>query len=184
MHTQKPASAVIDVSNPGAKIKYPTMTSNLHFEAELVVGIGERANRVDVAGAKNAIFGYAMGVDLTRRDLQNEAKKLKRPWCYSKGFDQSAPVGLMTLKDEFDNGGSIDDLSMTLSVNGEQKQNSKLGKMIWKCDEMIAKLSEFYQLEAGDVIMTGTPAGVGPLVKGDTVSAQCTGLDSCHFVME
>jgi len=120
-----------------------------------------------------------VGVDLTRRDLQNTAKQLKRPWCTSKGFDFSAPVGALVPAANWDIAGK----SIRLTVNGEEKQTSELSKMIWNCGEILAHISSFHRLEAGDIIFTGTPAGVGPLKIGDVCETTIDGLPPCTFKM-
>ena len=182
----KSASCVVPTTTTGLvpiKVSYPPSTSNLHFEAELVVTIDKTLSSVSPDVAASAIFGYAMGVDLTRRDLQDEAKKLSRPWCTSKSFDQSAPISAILPVSDFPHHNDLSSLSMSLTVNNVEKQNTKLGMMIWSAPEMISKLSNFYTLLPGDIIMTGTPAGVGPLVPTDTVVATCDSLPSCSFTI-
>ncbi len=171
-------------------IPYPPMTSSLHFEAELVVAIGgEGGLRIPKDKALDQIFGFAIGCDLTRRDLQSQAKKMGRPWAAAKGFDYSAPCSAIVPKEETDltralfNSSSppMSDAKITLHVNDEIRQDATLDKMIWNIPEMISTLSEYFRLKPGDLIMTGTPAGVGEIVTGDQVVAQCGDLPLCKF---
>eukprot|EP00755_Sulcionema_specki_P012186 Sspe_Gene.50742::Locus_28228_Transcript_1_3_Confidence_0.500_Length_807::g.50742::m.50742/K16165/nagK; fumarylpyruvate hydrolase len=169
----KPASAVVDTSKI-TEVPYPSSTSNLHFEGELVV----------VLGPATEIFGFAVGVDLTRRDLQDEAKKMKRPWDSSKGFECSAPVGAVTKAADFaavNKGGVDGEVPITLLVNGEEKQSSTLNCMVWSVSEVIDHLKKLYTLRAGDIIFTGTPAGVGPVGVNDEVVARVHGVADCRF---
>lgn len=156
------------------------MTSSLHYEAELIVAIGKEAICIEPHEALNHVFGYAVGADLTRRDLQNEAKKLGRPWDVAKGFDYSAPCGEIVPSHEV----TLDpDTPITLSVNGEVKQNSTIGKMIWSIPEIISTLSKYFKLKPGDLIFTGTPAGVSSVETGDLIRIQCGNLPPCVFEM-
>ncbi len=158
------------------------MTSSLHYEAELVVAIGKGGSRIKEENAMNHIFGYAIGCDLTRRDLQAEAKTLKRPWATAKGFDNSAPIGnIITIEES--SSMLTKDSKICLSVNGEMKQNSTIEKMIWSIPEMISYLSNYFQLKPGDLILTGTPAGVGALNVGDEVEVKCGALPTCQFTV-
>ena len=181
----KPGDAVVDTytgkedGRMMRSIPYPSMTKNLHHEVELVVVIQKGGLNIPEDLANDHIFGYAVGCDLTRRDLQNEAKKIGRPWCASKGFDFSAPCGPVVPKSDFEFVPSA--TSITLDVNGEEKQNSTLDKLTWSIPETISILSEYYCLQPGDLIFTGTPAGVGPLVTGDLVTAKCGSLPTCQF---
>ncbi len=162
----KPAGAlVVDGADPA----YPSATANLHHEVELVVGIGEGG----------AIAGWAVGVDLTRRDLQAEAKAKGRPWEAGKAFDQSAPCGALTL-------GALPgaDAVIELKVNGETRQSGRLSDMIWDPAGILAKASELWALQPGDLIFTGTPEGVGPLVRGDRVEACIDGLAPLSFTVK
>lgn len=177
---QKPADAAIDTTIVQS-IPYPTMTNDLHHEAELVVALKDGGINMTLDEAKNSIFGYAMGCDLTRRDLQSEAKSLRRPWDHSKGFDYSAPCGAIILKEECSLDLETLQLDMTCSVNGEIRQQSKLNCMIWNIEETISILSKYYRLMAGDLILTGTPAGVSPLNVGDSVSVSCGDIPECAF---
>eukprot|EP00557_Chaetoceros_sp_GSL56_P010657 CAMPEP_0176478422 /NCGR_PEP_ID=MMETSP0200_2-20121128/1178_1 /TAXON_ID=947934 /ORGANISM="Chaetoceros sp., Strain GSL56" /LENGTH=209 /DNA_ID=CAMNT_0017874359 /DNA_START=392 /DNA_END=1018 /DNA_ORIENTATION=+ len=190
---QKPADAAVDtaVTNTVAPlgnsssskrciIPYPPLTSSLHYEAELVVAIGKEALCIEPHEALSHVFGYAVGADLTRRDLQNEAKKLGRPWDVAKGFDYSAPCGAIVPSDEVTLG---PDTPLTLSVNGQLKQNSTIGKMIWSVSEIISTLSKYFKLKPGDLIFTGTPAGVSAVEIGDLIHIECGTLPPCIFEM-
>jgi len=166
----KPASAIVQ---SGARIPYPPGTENYHYEMELVVAIGTKAFRTTVADAPNAVFGYAAGLDMTRRDLQDAAKAKRRPWDISKGFEQSAIIAPITKKADFPDLGSQ---QISLSVNGTPRQSASLNDMIHSVPEVIAHLSRFYHLGPGDLIYTGTPAGVGAVVPGDEIHGQIEGL--------
>ena len=162
----KPADAlVVDGADPA----YPSATANLHHEVELVAAIGEGG----------AIVGWAVGVDLTRRDLQSEAKAKGRPWEAGKAFDQSAPCGALTL-------GALPDPDavIALTVNGETRQSGRLSDMIWDPAGVLAKANELWSLQPGDLIFTGTPEGVGPLVPGDRVEATIDGLAPLSFTVK
>ncbi|MEM8748771.1 MAG: fumarylacetoacetate hydrolase family protein [Pseudomonadota bacterium] len=173
----KPADAVIaNASN----IPFPPRTDDFHHEAELVIAIGEAGTNVAVDDALNHVFGYAAGVDLTRRDLQAEAKKRGRPWDMAKGFDCSAPISAIQPAGAI---GHPEDGAIVLSVNGEIKQNGDLNQQVWKVPEIVANLSTYVTLAAGDLIMTGTPAGVGPLVPGDVVSCEIGNIGSVSFTI-
>lgn len=181
----KPADAAVDTSRCG-EVAFPSMSQNVHFECELVIVIntpdGRPIGNVRPQGAEKYIYGYAVGIDLTRRDLQKEAKNMRRCWSASKGFDQSAPVGAVTLTSSLAAEG-LGDAQMELTVNGDSKQKSGLSKMIWKSNEIVGHLSKLWDLCPGDVIFTGTPAGVGPLVVGDRVHATVAGLQPCSFTV-
>ena len=157
----KPADAVF---HHHSEISYPPKTKNLHHEIELVIAIGERGSKISKSKAPNYIFGYTVGLDLTRRDLQQDAKKRGRPWTVAKGFDHSAPCSVLHKVDEV---GHLDKGSITLSVNGEIRQYGDISEMIWSVPEIISILSGFFELCPGDLIFTGTPSGVGPLKRGD-----------------
>ena len=160
----KPADAVVV---DGADPAYPSATANLHYEVELVVALGEAGKPV----------AWGVGVDLTRRDLQSAAKTAGRPWDAAKGFDQSAPCGALSLNPP------SPDAAISLKVNGEVRQNSRLADMIWDVDGIIGKAGELWNLKAGDLIFTGTPEGVGPLNPGDHVEAEIEGLPPLSFRM-
>lgn len=162
----KPADAVVV---DGADPAYPSATENLHFEVELVAAIGESGE----------VAGWAVGVDLTRRDLQAKAKEKGRPWDAAKGFDQSAPCGALTLGALPEAAGAI-----ALTVNGETRQSSTLDQMIWNPAEIVEKARTLWALQPGDLIFTGTPEGVGPLVKGDVVEATIAGLETLRFTVK
>ena len=170
----KPADAVL-VALPGisTSLPYPSLTKNLHHEIELVVAIGTGGKNIAVAQAEQHIFGYAVGLDMTRRDLQNEMKAQGRPWCIGKGFDHSAPIGPMTPKDA---AGDITHASISLHVNKVLRQNSTVEQLIWNIAETIAQLSAAWELQPGDLIYTGTPAGVGAVVPGDALKGSISGL--------
>ena len=172
----KPADALV-VVNPGetGHMPYPTLTSNLHHEIELVVALGKGGKNIAAADAHKHIFGYAVGLDMTRRDLQNEMKKLGRPWSISKGFDHSAPIGVITPATDAPD---IASAEILLQVNGQQRQRSQIAKLIWNISEVIEHLSAAWELQSGDLIYTGTPEGVGAVVSGDSMSAGITGLQS------
>lgn len=164
----KPADAV--VAN-GATLPFPSLTDNLHHEVELVVALGAGGEALSPDAAAGAIFGWTVGIDLTRRDLQAEAKKAGRPWDMAKGFDRSAPVGAIRPGMPPASG------AITLGIDGEQRQSGNLDQMIWSVPEVIANLSTYVALAPGDLIFTGTPAGVGPILRGQTVEARIDGLD-------
>jgi fumarylpyruvate hydrolase len=168
----KPADAV--VAN-GAAVRYPTRTSNLHHEVELVVAIGLGGHQIPVASALEHVYGYAVGNDLTRRDLQTEAKDKGLPWDVSKGFDHSAPVSSIR---PVAAGGHVTSGRIWLEVNGQSRQDANVSDLIWNVAEVIAELSTLFELQAGDLIFTGTPAGVGPLQRGDSIVAGIDGLDT------
>ena len=170
----KPADATV-VVNAGetATMPYPTLTKDLHHEIELVACIGKGGKNIKAADAKKHIFGYAVGLDMTRRDLQGEMKKQGRPWCIGKAFDYSAPVGPITPAEQ---AGDIDNAEIWLQVNGKDRQRSTVSKLIWNIGETIEHLSSAWELQPGDLIMTGTPEGVAAVVAGDTLTGGVAGL--------
>lgn len=170
----KPADALIPIpaGQPGT-MPYPVKTSNLHYEMELVVALDRGGRDIPVEKANDCIFGYALGLDMTRRDLQGEAKKQGRPWEVGKGFDQSGPIGPIHPRSAT---GTLSEGNISLHVNGQQKQTSDLSQMIWNIPESISYLSGLFELKAGDLIFTGTPEGVGAVVKGDKLVGQIAGL--------
>jgi len=172
----KPADALV-VVNPGetGKLPYPSLTKNLHHEIELVVAIGTGGKNIKAADAQKHIFGYAVGLDMTRRDLQNEMKKQGRPWCIGKGFDKSAPIGPITPAAM---AGDIANAEIYLQVNGQDRQRSHISKLIWNIAETLEHLSAAWELQAGDLIFTGTPEGVAAVVAGDTMTGGVSGLQS------
>jgi fumarylpyruvate hydrolase len=166
----KPADAVVA---SGATIPYPPRTADLHHEIELVVALARGGADIARETALAHVFGYAAGIDLTRRDLQSEARKAGRPWDLAKGFDHSAPLGAIapTARIGHPRAGRI-----SLAVNGAVRQDADMSEMIWSVAEIIAILSQFVRLEPGDLIFTGTPAGVGPIVPGDRIAGEIAGV--------
>ena len=175
---QKPANATVDCFEASSKVPFPPMTSNLHYEGEMVVAIGTGGSHLSKDQAMLCIYGYAVGCDLTRRDLQNEAKKLGRPWDTAKGFDSSAPCGPIIPKSEME---VSPDVLLQLRIDDVVKQESKIFHMIWSVPEIISILSRYFRLMPGDLIMTGTPAGVGKLEIGNIVKVTCGDLPPCSF---
>ncbi|MFT5452763.1 MAG: fumarylpyruvate hydrolase [Enterobacterales bacterium] len=172
----KPADAVCQAAN----IPWPSRTSNLHYEVELVVAIGKTGVNMTLDQANQAIYAYAVGVDLTRRDLQKKAKEQGRPWDTAKGFDCSAPVGQLLLAENWH---PEKDKIINILVNGEERQSSCLDKLIWTVPELIKELSTYYTLQPGDLIFTGTPSGVGPISRGDVILAMVNGLPDLSFTL-
>ena len=165
----KPADAVVI---GGADMPYPTVTKSLHHEMELVVAIGTGGTNISIEDALKHVWGYCCGLDMTRRDIQNEAKKTGRPWDMGKGFDLSAPMGPLVPANGFDpSKGRIE-----LKVNGRVTQTSDLAKLIWSVPEVIANLSQLVALAPGDLIMTGTPEGVAAVVRGDVLEGMVEGV--------
>lgn len=170
----KPADALIPVpAGQAAKMPYPSKTANLHYEMELVVALGKGGTNIPVEQANDCIYGYALGLDMTRRDLQNECKKQGRPWEIGKGFDHSGPIGPIHPRTAT---GLLEKGSISLDVNGAPRQKSDLSQMIWNIPESIAYLSGLFELFPGDLIFTGTPEGVGAVVKGDKLVGKIEGL--------
>lgn len=168
----KPADAVVP---NGAPVPYPPRTANLHHEIELVVAIGEGGKDIPVANALAHVFGYAVGNDLTRRDLQAAARNDGRPWDVAKGFDHSAPLTVIRRVADV---GHPESGAIWLEVNGETRQRADLSEMIWDVPEIIAELSTYFELRPGDLVFTGTPAGVGPVQRGDSLVGGIDGLDT------
>ena len=168
----KPGDAVVGGDGELA-VAYPPLTSNLHHEVELVVALGVGGASVAVDQAKDLIFGYAVGLDLTRRDIQAKAKEKGHPWDMAKGFDQSAVAGVIQPVAQVGHPASG---RIWLKVNGQTRQDGDLAAMSWKVADIIANLSTMVRLEAGDLIYTGTPAGVGPLLPGDVLEAGVDGV--------
>ncbi|MGE5339019.1 MAG: fumarylacetoacetate hydrolase family protein [Gemmatimonadota bacterium] len=161
----KPADAVLCVAEGATgEMPYPSETGNLHHELELVVAIGKRGKRIAAADAPSHIWGYAVGLDMTRRDLQGEAKKQGRPWEVGKGFDCSAPIGPIQ---PIARTAEIRSGHIWLNVNGEKRQDSDVSKLIWNVNETIEHLSRYFELQPGDLIFTGTPEGVAAVKPGD-----------------
>ncbi len=173
----KPADAIVQ---DGAAIPYPPATENLHYEGELVVALGRGGRDIPVGDANDYVFGYAVGIDLTRRDVQDMAKQMRRPWDMGKGFDRSAPCS------EIQPAASIGhpaDGAIWLKVNGAEKQSGDLADMIWNVPESIAYLSGLVELAPGDLIMTGTPAGVGAVVAGDAIEVHVDGVGDLNVTI-
>ncbi len=170
----KPADAVLPVPDGATgEMAYPPLTANLHHEIELVVTIGKGGANIAAADVASHIWGYAVGLDMTRRDLQNDMKKQGRPWCIGKGFDQSAPIGPLH---PIASTGELRRGAITLAVNGKQRQAGDLSELIWSVAETIETLSRAWTLQPGDLIFTGTPAGVGAVVAGDVMEGSIAGL--------
>ena len=170
----KPADAVVVVpAGETGQIEYPSLTRNLHHEIELVVAIGLGGRDIKAADAARHIWGYAVGLDMTRRDLQNDMKKQGRPWCIGKAFEQSAPIGPIV---PIGSTGELTQGPIGLTVNGQTRQNSDLKELIWNIGEIIEHLSAAWTLQPGDLIFTGTPAGVGAVVAGDVIEGRVSGL--------
>ncbi|WP_194712295.1 fumarylacetoacetate hydrolase family protein [Noviherbaspirillum soli] len=170
----KPADALLPVAAGGTgEMPYPAMTSDLHHEIELVVAIGKAGRDIPAAEAGNYIWGYGVGLDMTRRDLQGEAKKLGRPWDTGKGFDKSAPIAPLHPLSET---GLLEKGNIRLDVNGAARQNSDISKLIWNVAETIEHLSRYFELQPGDLIFTGTPEGVNAVQKGDLLEGSVEGL--------
>nr|WP_190275487.1 fumarylacetoacetate hydrolase family protein [Candidatus Puniceispirillum marinum] len=160
----------IDISGT---FPYPPQTSDVHHEIELVVALKSGGANISEDDAMQHVYGYAIALDMTRRDLQGEAKKTGRPWEIGKAFERSAPMSALVPASKT---GHLDAGRISLSINGEIRQDGDLNQMIWKVPEMISYLSRFYDITAGDLIMSGTPAGVGPVAKGDVLTGDIEGL--------
>ena len=170
----KPADALVVVEDGSTgSIPYPSLTKNLHHEIELVVAIGTGGENIKAADAHKHIFGYAVGLDMTRRDLQGEMKKQGRPWCIGKGYDFSAPIGPITPAAL---AGDVSQAEIYLQVDGQDRQRSTVTKLIWNIAETIEHLSAAWALQPGDLIFTGTPEGVGAVVSGNTMKGAVAGL--------
>ena len=171
----KPAYAV---STNGVAVSYPSHSKDVHHELEMVVALADGGINVPVNEAMGLVYGYGIGVDMTRRDLQAEAKDKRRPWEAGKTFVQAAPCAdLLPISET----GEINAAEIQLAINGEVRQQGNVNQMIWKVTEIISRLSEVFLLQAGDLIFTGTPAGVGPVEIGDEVTATLTGLPELNF---
>ncbi|OAJ62454.1 5-carboxymethyl-2-hydroxymuconate isomerase [Paraburkholderia ginsengiterrae] len=163
----KPADAIVPVAYAETlELAYPSQTRNYHYEAELVAVIGKSGSDIDVEQALEHVWGYAVGLDMTRRDLQMKMREMGRPWEVGKAFDFSAPIGPIHPASEV---GHFESAGLWLTVNGETKQKSDVSYLIWSVAETVAYLSKFFRLEPGDLIFTGTPEGVGAVQKGDTM---------------
>jgi fumarylpyruvate hydrolase len=172
----KPADAVVT----SGRMPYPPGTSNLHYEGELVIAIGKGGSNIPPAAALAHVFGYAAGLDMTRRDLQVSAGRIGHPWDTGKAFDHSAPIASIVPVSQC---GHFDSGSLKLRVNGEVRQDADISDLIWKNHEIISELSKLYCLQAGDLIFTGTPAGVGPVVRGDRIVLQIDRLNQLDLTI-
>jgi fumarylpyruvate hydrolase len=170
----KPADAIVPVAQgETGSARYPSLTANLHHEIELVVAIGTGGRNIKAADAHKHIWGYAVGLDMTRRDLQNDMKKQGRPWCIGKAFDESAPIGPITPAAQ---AGDVANAAIWVQVDGKDRQRSNVSKLIWNIGETIEHLSAAWELKPGDLIFTGTPEGVAAVVAGDTLTGGVDGL--------
>lgn len=167
---QKPADAIVE---DGATVPYPPFTSDFQYEIELVLAIGKGGRNIAINAAADHVFGLAAGIDLTRRDVQVAARMAGRPWEIGKSFDRSAPIGAIV---PLGAGGLPRSGAITLQVNSETKQSGDLAELIWDCAEIISQLSAQYELFPGDLIYTGTPSGVGPVVPGDLIEGEVAGV--------
>ncbi len=172
----KPADAVLPVAaGQTGEVPYPALTEDYHHEIELVVAIGQGGSNIAAVDALHHVWGYAVGLDMTRRDLQSQAKKQGRPWSISKGFDASAPIGPITPAAQ---AGEVARAAIWLQVNGADRQRSRIDQMIWSVAEIIGHLSQAWTLQPGDLVFTGTPAGVGAVVRGDLLEGGIDGLQA------
>ena len=159
--------------DPSGEFPYPPHSSDVHHEVEVAVMLKSGGTNIPVETAERHIFGYALSLDMTRRDLQGAQKKMGRPWEIGKAFERSAPIGPIHRVEET---GLLNEGAISLKVNGEVRQEGDLNQMIWKVPEMISYLSEYFEMAAGDVILSGTPSGVGPVERGDTMLLEAAGL--------
>lgn len=173
----KPADSIVP---SGSRVPYPPLTQDLQYEIELVAAIGKGGSDIPAAEALDHVYGYCVGIDMTRRDLQGEAKKLGRPWDWGKGFDNSAPMG--AIRKVSDIGHPVEG-RIWLSVDDDVKQDGNLNELIWPMPEIIAFASRSMRLEPGDLIMTGTPAGVGPVKAGQTIAGGVDGVDEIKLAI-
>jgi fumarylpyruvate hydrolase len=178
----KPANTVV-VVNAGetGTMPYPSLTKNLHHEIELVVAIGTGGKDIKAADAHQHIYGYAVGLDMTRRDLQGDMKKQGRPWCIGKAFDYSSPIGPITPVAQ---AGDAENAEIYIQVNGKDRQRSTVSKLIWNVGEVIEHLSAAWELQPGDLIYTGTPEGVAAVVAGDIMVGGVAGLPTLSIKVE
>lgn len=170
---QKNPDNLVLADGAGATIPYPARSSDVHYEIEMVVALKAGGENIPLDQALDCVYGYGVGIDLTRRDLQGEAKKLGRPWEVGKAFEQSAPATTLIPAEKI---GHPSEGRVWLSVNGAVKQDGNLNQMIWKVPEMISELSTLFRLQPGDLIFAGTPAGVGPLKSGDVLEGGVDGV--------
>lgn len=166
----KPANALLPQTKDIVYAPYPTRTENMHPEVELVLALDKGGSNIEVKAAEGCIYGYAVGLDMTRRDMQNQFKEKRQPWDMAKGFDYSAPISKIFPRAK---AGDISGANITLLQNGAVKQKGKIADMVWNPGEIIAHLSTFVRLEAGDLIFTGTPEGVGAALPSDLLEASC-----------
>jgi fumarylpyruvate hydrolase len=166
----KPGDAVVPL---GGTLPYPPMTQDLHHEVELAVAIGKAGRNLSPQEASGLVLGYAVALDMTRRDLQAEAKRTARPWDMAKGFDQSCPISAITPDVDRE---MLASARISLSVNGVERQTALIGDMIWSVEECLAALSQLVELLPGDLLLTGTPAGVAPVIAGEQLYAVCEGI--------
>ncbi len=170
----KPANTIVAVdAGTTGTVPYPSLTKSYHHEIELVACIGTGGSNIKAADAHKHIFGYAVGLDMTRRDLQTEQKKLGRPWCIGKSFDHASPIGPITPAAQ---AGDVENAEIYVQVNGADRQRSNVAKLIWNIGEVIEHISAAWELQAGDLIYTGTPEGVAAVVSGDTMVGSVAGL--------
>jgi len=175
----KPADAIFAVAEgETGRVPYPALTSNLHHEIELVVAIGKGGSNISAADALQHIYGYAVGLDMTRRDLQNDMKKQGRPWEIGKAFEHSAPIAPIVPAAR---AGDVGQAAIWLAVNGAERQRSNVSKLIWNIAETIEVLSQAWELQPGDLIFTGTPEGVAAVVKGDLLEGGVDGLPALRI---
>ena len=180
----KPADAAFDAgAADDARIPYPPETANFHYEAELTVAIGRGGADIAEARALDHVYGYAASIDLTRRDLQLEARDKGRPWDWGKAFDLSAPLGPIRRREDATDL-DLRDGAIRLELDGEVRQDAVLGELIWSVPEVIATISRSMALRPGDLVMTGTPAGVGPVARGQRLRVAITGLPDCMLAIE
>ncbi|MFN3987517.1 MAG: fumarylacetoacetate hydrolase family protein [Rhodocyclaceae bacterium] len=181
----KPADAVLPVAaGATGRIRYPLATQDLHHEVELVVALRAGGENLTATDAAECVWGYAVGIDLTRRDLQAEAKAAGRPWDVAKAFDDSAPISEIRPVEALPEGGVLPATTpIRLSINGEIRQDGVLGDMSWSVPEIIAHLSRYFALAPGDLVFTGTPEGVGPVCVGDLIEAEVEGVGSLRLMV-
>ncbi len=178
----KPADALVVVpAGETGTMAYPSLTKDFHHEIELVAAIGTGGRNIQAADAKKHIWGYAVGLDMTRRDLQGEMKKQGRPWCIGKGFDQSAPIGPITPAAQ---AGDVENAEIWLQVNGQDRQRSNVSKLIWNIGEIIEHLSAAWELQPGDLVYTGTPEGVAAVSAGDLLVGGVGGLSELRVKVQ
>ncbi|MDN4590278.1 5-carboxymethyl-2-hydroxymuconate isomerase [Xenophilus aerolatus] len=176
----KPADAVFSVADSGGEFPYPVCTDNCHHEIELVVAIGKGGRDIAVSDADAHIYGYAVGLDMTRRDLQRAAAQAGHPWETGKAFDASAPISAIVPASQT---GPLTSGAISLRVQGELRQSGDLSQLVWSVNEIISKLSSLFELQAGDLIFTGTPEGVGPVARGDLMEGTVEGVGSLKVLV-